>query len=287
MHPGASIDESQSVIDLPIHIYESTTDTSVVSAEKMHIFFDFSSPGIVQVVELFLISNNSNLVLVADEVGQGILEFPLPEGAVNLQFQDSVLGDRYLATESGFADTIPIKPGESVYQVLFAFDIPYTKKTQLDLPVPIEVKTVSAMFPVDGIKVISEQLIDAGVKSNQGMEFRLFTGSNFSTGSKLEITMSGTIAEEGSKSENGKVNYLLLGAGVFLFALSLAGYVIYQKQKGAEPESLDDTAAGLDDKESVIDAIIALDSLHKEGKLGKDIYQSRRNELKNRLKSLM
>lgn len=286
MHPGAPVDETLTVIDLPVHIYESTTDTSVVSAEKMHIFFDFSNPGIVQVVELFLISNSSNKVLVAEESGQGILEFPLPAGAVNLQFQDSILGDRYLPTDSGFTDTIPVKPGESVHQVLFAFDYPYTKKAQLNLPIPIEVKTVSAMFPVDGIKVKSDQLIDGGVKRNQGMNFRLFTGSNFEPGSTLELTLSGKVADQESNSEK-KVDYLLLGAGVFLFTLSAAGFFIYRNQKPVDAVSLAETTTSPDDKESLMDAIIALDNSYKEGKLQEDTYQTRRNELKNRLRDLM
>jgi hypothetical protein len=42
-----------------------------------------------------------------------------------------------------------------------------------------------------------------------------------------------------------------------------------------------------EDKESIMDAIIVLDNLYKEGKLKEDIYSIRREELKNKLKSLM
>ena len=39
-----------------------------------------------------------------------------------------------------------------------------------------------------------------------------------------------------------------------------------------------------DDPESLMDAIIALDDLHRAGKLSDEAYQQRRNELKNALK---
>jgi hypothetical protein len=42
-----------------------------------------------------------------------------------------------------------------------------------------------------------------------------------------------------------------------------------------------------EDKESIMDAIIVLDKLYKEGKLKEDIYNIRREELKNKLKSLL
>jgi len=38
-----------------------------------------------------------------------------------------------------------------------------------------------------------------------------------------------------------------------------------------------------DDSESVLDAIIALDDLHKDGKISDEAYQKRRNELKSKL----
>jgi hypothetical protein len=288
MHPGDIVDETQKVIDLPIPIYESTTDKTVVSADRMHVFFDFSSPGIIQVVELFLISNNSSQVLVSATPNQGVLDFSLPTGAANLQFQDSVIGERYLQTETGFADTVPVNPGVATHQVLFAFDLPYTKKLALELPVPMKVDSVNVMVPVDGIKLKSEQLSDGGIQDNQGVKFRLFTGSNLSSGSTLNMTLSGsTPTSQSSTDSKIKINPILFGAGIFLFALSGVGLYFYQKQK---TPSVDQNASGnstAEDKESIMDAIIVLDNLYKEGKLKEDIYSIRREELKNKLKSLL
>ncbi len=288
MHPGATVDENQTVFDLPIPIYDTTTDKTVVSADRMHVFFDFSSPGIVQVVELYLISNNSPQVLVAATPGQGVLDFTLPAGSANLQFQDSIIGERYLQTETGFADTVPVNPGVATHQVLYAFDLPYTKKLVLELPVPMKVDLVNVMVPVDGIKLKSEQLTDGGIQDNQGVKFKLFTGSNLSSGSTLKMSLSGnTSTSQASADSKIKINPVLFGAGIFLFALSGVGLYFYQKQKSPLVEQNDSGNSIVEDRESIMDAIIVLDNLYKEGKLKEDIYGIRREELKNKLKSLM
>jgi mono/diheme cytochrome c family protein len=288
MHPGVTIDESQTAFDLPIPIYDSTTDKTVVSADRMHVFFDFNSPGIVQVVELFLISNNSSQVLISATPDQGVLDFSLPVGAANLQFQDSVIGERYLQTVTGFSDTVPVNPGVATHQVLFAFDLPYTKKLALELPIPMKVDLVNVMVPVDGIKLKSEQLSDGGIQDNQGVKFRLFTGTNLSSGSTLNMTLSGnTPASQSTTDSKIKLNPVLFGAGIFLFALSGVGLYFYQKQKSPMINQNVPGDSTTEDKESIMDAIIVLDNLYKEGKLKEDVYNIRREELKNKLKSLL
>lgn len=286
MHPGGTVDETQNVIDLPIQIYEATTDRTVVKADRLHVFLDFTNPGIVQVVELYLISNTSNQVLVADKTGGGVLDYALPAGAQNLQFQDSILGERYLQTDTGFSDTVPVRPGTSSHQVLFAYDLPYTKKAQINLPISVNVDAISVMIPTEGIKLKSELLTDGGVKSNQGMNFHLFTGSNLKAGSTLDMTVSGTVGTSTGSTSKVQVNPILFGAGVLLLVVSGVGLFFYRKQKSTNDLPAENVDSELIDPDSIMDEIIALDDLHKEGKLKDEIYTARRDELKKRLKSI-
>ena len=176
----------------------------------------------------------------------------------------------------------------ATHQVLYAFDLPYTKKLVLELPVPMKVDLVNVMVPVDGIKLKSEQLTDGGIQDNQGVKFKLFTGSNLSSGSTLKMSLSGnTSTSQASADSKIKINPVLFGAGIFLFALSGVGLYFYQKQKSPLVEQNDSGNSTVEDKESIMDAIIVLDNLYKEGKLKEDIYGIRREELKNKLKSLM
>ena len=156
---------------------------------------------------------------------------------------------------------------------------------QLNLPISINVDAVSAMIPIEGIKLKSDQLVDGGTRTNQGMNFRLFTGENLKAGSTLDLTISGITAASTTTTGKVKINPALFGAGVLLLAVSGVGLYFYQKQKVIKNVAGEATDANPGDKESIMDAIIVLDNLYKEGKLKEDIYTARREELKNQLKS--
>ncbi|RPJ39960.1 MAG: hypothetical protein EHM21_15220, partial [Chloroflexi bacterium] len=128
------------VAELPIQIYETATDASVLRADRMHVFFDFSQPGVIQVVNLFIISNPSDRVVIAEPRDKPVLEFEIPEGATNLQFQDGVLGDgRYVQTENGFGETQAVVPGTGRYQLLYAYEMPYTNQLEIGFKTPLPV----------------------------------------------------------------------------------------------------------------------------------------------------
>jgi hypothetical protein len=77
-------------------------------------------------------------------------------------------------------------------------------------------------------------------------------------------------------------------------ALVIAGVFLYlRNKKEAEMESGEsDTLAGqeedsLEDADTVMDAIITLDDMYKEGELSETAYQERRSKLKQRLNELL
>jgi mono/diheme cytochrome c family protein len=288
MHPGVVEDETQTSFVLPIHVYDGTTDISVVSADRLHLFMDFNTPGIVQVIELYVISNHSNQVLIATDAGGPVLSFQLPEGAENLLFQDSVLGERYLAIEGGFADTNPVLPGEASHQVLFMFDLPYTNKLKVSLPVSVPVESVNVMLPEGNIKLKSSQLVDGGVRQSQGINFTLFTGDAIAAGGTLDLEISGKNAAASTETPaTSRVNPILLGGGFLLLTLTAVGYYFFEMKKKNQHEALEPAENGLTDRNAVMDAIIALDALHAEGKITNAAYQARRSELKEKLKEML
>ncbi len=75
---------------------------------------------------------------------------------------------------------------------------------------------------------------------------------------------------------------LLIGVGALGLALILAGAWLYWRDRN-HPEE-EDEEDEFDDPESIMDAIIALDDLHRAGKLSDQAYKQRRDELKNSLK---
>ncbi len=290
-----SIKDPTVPITLPVTIYDTTTDHSGLVVDRMHIFFDFPSPGTIQVAELYIITNSTNKAIIASHDGEAVLSFDLPAGATNLQFQDGTLGQRYLQTSTGFADTYPIRPGSGNYQMLFTFDLPYTSKLTLTQPVNLPVSAVVVLMPDNGVKIKSSQL-QSGTSSNvSGTTYIQYTGANLNAGSSLAMQVSGrpggaTITTLGSQTG------LFIGLGAFGIALIVAGVWLFRRNRtlrlqGEEEDKADESSqveeeTASEDPETIMDKIIALDDLYQAGEIPEEAYLQRRAELKERLKKV-
>jgi mono/diheme cytochrome c family protein len=288
--PMAAADEQTNALSLDVTIFDTTTDTSQLSVERLHIFFEFTQEDFVQVVQLFIFSNKGNQTIVPFQEGGPIVDFPLPHGAMNLQFQDGVLGERYLQSPTGFADTVAIRPGMGEYQVLFAFELPYKRKLDLVQPLNLPVEAVIVMLPEDGVKVRSEMLKDDGTRAVQGGTYRLYSGEKLAAGSSLELSLSGS-SGSGFSLASDSTTSLMIGLGSFGLVMIVAGVWLFfrnQKQASDFEDEADEVEEEYteDDVESLIDAIIALDDLYSAGELPEEAYRKRRAELKGRLKEI-
>jgi cbb3-type cytochrome oxidase subunit 3 len=79
----------------------------------------------------------------------------------------------------------------------------------------------------------------------------------------------------------------LIGIGAFGVVLIIAGAWMFmrdRRKRNEEAVEEEDDDDEFEDPESLMDAIIALDDLHRAGKIPDEAYQQRRNELKDTLK---
>ncbi|MCL4561871.1 MAG: hypothetical protein M1281_14840 [Chloroflexi bacterium] len=280
-------------LSMPITVYDTTTDAASLSIDRMHVFFDFSSPGTVQVVSLFIVSNSGKLTVTPTAPNQPLLKFPLPAGATNLQFQDGQIGGRYVQTSDGFGDTQPVPPNTAQYQILFAYDLPYTDKLDLSLPVDMNIKSSVVMVPNVGVALKSAFLQDGGEQTFQGTTYHLYSIDNLTPATPLKLTLSGN-PDQGTQAgllAGGSTTGLILGGVVFILALGFAGLWLYRSRRQVPLPAEGDVdslpAEVSDDSDALIDAIAALDDLHQDGKIAEEAYHIRREELKERLRSVM
>jgi len=294
----ATVDPATPEVKLQITVFETTTDVSVLTTDRIHIFFDFTDPQNPQVIEVFIISNPSKMAVISPTEGGTVVTFPLPAGYTNLQFQDGALGDRYVEVPQGFADTMTVKPGVGDYQVIFAFQIPYNRKfdfaQNMFLPTGAEV----VMIPDNGIKVDGSQLQDGGTRDFQGSTYHTYNGSNLLAGSALEFTLTGKPKQSAAPTvSTGTSQNLAIGLGIFGLALVVAGLWLYrqsrnkaarqQSTEGMDPaieESQLDTTP--EDEETLMDAILALDDQYHAGNLPEEAYLERRAVLKEKLRKI-
>jgi hypothetical protein len=125
------------------------------------------------------------------------------------------------------------------------------------------------------------------------------SNSSLKQGDTLTISLSGNAnASAGAgagAAQAGDVNPLMVGLGVFGLALIGTGTWLYFQRKTLQPAIADDAAepveapinASGESSETILDAILALDDLHANGKLPEPAYQERRAELKSRLAKVL
>lgn len=289
---------------LDISQVQVTTATSGLVVERLHVILDFPTPGTLQVAELFIITNTGNKMVLPVETGKPILEFELPAGATNLQFQDGELGGRFVATPNGFGDTQPIPPGGG-NQVVFVYSLPYSGEQSLTLTPPLRVLQEVVMLPAEGVSLQSRQLEDAGTRAMQtsqgaqgSVSLHLFAGGELAAGAPLEIKVSGFPFSQASQA-GGKSTNLVTPAvqgviGLAVFGLALIGVGLYYyfqqpaRRRAASPalagQVEDETGGKAETRETLLDAIVGLDDLYKDGKLAQDAYNRRRAELIKKLK---
>ncbi len=272
-------------VNIEIPIYATTTDKSGLKADRMHVFLDFTNPEVVQVVELFIMSNSSDKIIVANNPGEPVLQYTLPEGATNLQFQDGVLGDQYVETETGFGDTRQLYPGEG-FQILFAYDLPYQRKMKIDITVPVQVDAAVVMMPTNGVKLESDQLQYMGQREVQGFNLNLYSASSLAPDSTINFNLSGK-PKNGAQVTAGDTTTLIIGSIAMVAVLLAVGYYFFVKRRKTVPVPSVEPAAAEETADDIMDAIIALDELYRKGELPEEAYQQRRAELKDRLRNVM
>ena len=294
----ASVDPENPALKLQIMVYDSTMDPSVLTTDRVHIFLDFSNPETVQVMEVFIISNPTDLAVVSPSEDGIVVTFPLPDGYTNLQFQDGELGIRYVEVDQGFADTMPVKPGVGEYQVIFAFQMPYNRKLDFMQTMFLPTSAAVVMLPENSIKVDSSQLEESGTREINGITYRMYNGNSLLAGSMLEFTLSGKPKQAPSPAvSTGTMQNLAIGLGAFGAVLIIAGLWLFRqnrmkvaKQRSAEGMAAGSTGAQPDalteDIDTLMDAIIALDDQYRAGNLPEEAYLERRAVLKDKLRKI-
>jgi mono/diheme cytochrome c family protein len=275
-------DAGQTTLELNATVYETTRDPSGISLDRLHLFLEpVAGQGVVRVGALALLSNTDTHAVVAATAGEATLFFDLPKAAVNLQLQEGELGGRFLQTDTGFADTLSVIPGQGSHQVVFSFDIPYTRNATLEFPLRYPLSGEIIVVP-DGMRVESEALQDSGVRQIEGAAYRTYSGGPLAAGQTLTLTLSGKPAAA-SPAATAQGNELIIAAAVLggvLIGAGLWGWWRSRRSDGAEAE---DEARLEEEREKLLQSIADLDDEYQNARVKESEYTARRAALKQRL----
>jgi hypothetical protein len=274
---------------MPVTVYNTTSDLTVLTITQAHLQYDFSTVGQVQVMALYVILNPSTNSVIVTSDGASVPFIQIPAGAASVQYQLAQSSSPLMSATNGFA----LLPGaDKQYGIIATFTLPYTKRLVFNQPFSLPVSSATIIVP-EGVKVRSDQLTDAGTQSTTSATYHLYQSSSLASGSILTLTISGMPGDKpGFVLDQrtwlmigvGALGLILIGLGIFLFLRDRKLRKLEEEFEGDE-EIGDEDALG-DDRESLMDAIIALDDQYKAGDISKETYEKRRDELKDRLKNL-
>ena len=273
---------------IPITIYEKTDDFNVLAFKQVHLIFDLSSQNVIQVTELFVVTNPGKQVLLVTSDGTTIPFIHIPEAASSVQYQLSQSSSQLLNATGGFA----MLPGaDKQYGFVASFTIPYSNTLKFVQPFSLPVSSLTVFIP-QGMRLRSEQLTDAGLQTIQSQSYQMYQANTMASGSSLSLTLSGKPGTStGFKLDRqtvvligiGVMGILLIGVGIYFYLHDRARF----KKENEENEGQTEKDALGEDRDNIMDAMIALDDQYKAGEIPKEAFEERRMELKERLKGVL
>jgi mono/diheme cytochrome c family protein len=265
----------------PILVYPTTEDFSALKIESLQIFFDLANADTAQIFAVYSIVNASDKTVIIKMADEKIPFIAFPSGAEGLGYEAAQDSAPFMQTDEGFA----MPPSEKPYGLIAYASIPKTKEIVISQIALLPIGGITVLIP-EGVKVEGKTLTDGGAQAMDTMNFHVYTASGLDKNESIDFTLTGapeTITVNPDITQNKN---LLIGIGAFGVVLILAGAWMFMRDRKREEEvEVDEEEDNeFDDPESLMDAIIALDDLHRAGKIPDEAYQQRRSELKDALK---
>jgi mono/diheme cytochrome c family protein len=266
-------------VSLPlVKLYETSTDVSLLRLDQLHIVTDFATAGTVEVREIYGFTNPSKNAVVISPDGKTVPFIRFPQGARNTGFEAGQDSPPFQKSDAG----VVAVPSDKPYSIIALFSLPYDKQVEFNQSLGIDTPSTILLVP-EGINVKSKQLTDNGLQSMNNNSFQEFVAHDLKSGETLSFSMSGQ-PRTSPAAILGAHPQLLIGGGILGLALLGGGFFLYLRdRKRGQPKSPE---AEFESADAVMDSILALDDLHRAGKISDAAYETRRAELKKSLREL-
>lgn len=289
---SGQLSRANPTLDLPVSVYEPSSDASQVTIDQLHIILEFSD-GFVQVNELYQFSQNDLTVFIGaqGDVSQGTVEISLPAGVTAPTFSRSFgsLDSFFPATDliqtaNGWADVVPLRPGVGTLSLLVRYNLPYDDNLDLSHDLQYNLGGVNLVMPDVGVTLANEaEWVSQGAQVISEGAFLSFTRELIPAGDSLAISLSGQPEVATSSTGNASLvrnqNQEMLIGGIAL-AFSLAG-AVYLWQRWQQTN--DDNETAEPGREELLQAIADLDDQFAAGEIAEKEYSRRRQALKEQL----
>jgi mono/diheme cytochrome c family protein len=261
----------------PIKLYETSDDLNLLTLTQVHIYTDFATAGTVQILEIFSFSNSSDKSVVISTDGTSLPFLKLPDSAQNVGYQAGQDSAPFVTADKGIA----VVPTTTPYSIIAFFNMPYFNKLEVNQPFAIDVPSLVLLIP-GGMKVEGKNLENKGIQVIQNNNYQEFTVSDIKANAPLSFSVSGQPV--GSSTGFDPRQGILIGGGALGGLLIVAGVYLFFRDRRSK--KVDKDEAEFNSTDEVMDAILALDDLHRAGKIPDQAYQKRRDDLKGIIKGM-
>jgi mono/diheme cytochrome c family protein len=305
---AGQISRSELALELPIVVYETTTNPAAIMIDQVHLIMDFQG-DLLQVSEIYIISNREAAVFVGEQgdPNLGTVQFSLPDGAESPSFErtlssmeSTIPATEIIQTEQGWADTLPMQPGSDGMNLIVSYLLPYKDGMTLTHPLYYGTSSANIILPDVGVSVTGSgwEFRGSNVMPGGGGNFLSYGRSNIPSGENLTMVLEGKPERQASVGGNNALasrntsNELIIGGGILLVAVVTVGFFFrsWQSPPLQMAEFNDDDYDEADEEDDEINqllqAIADLDDAHERGELEEADYANRRYQLKEQLISL-
>ncbi len=297
-----------SALKLPVTYFEATTDTSGLRVSQMHMVVDFFSPSLMQIAEIYIISNNSDKTVEgAVQLPDGntaAVQFALPAGAVNLSFDQGALGERFFQTDTGFADTFGVQPGAETSQVIVRYYLPYEDGVSVEHPLSYPTDNVNVLLPKLGVSLAGDEFgLDSTREMGDGRMVDIYASADIAGKTQFAFRLTGvpqlgqSAATGGDVPVSGPVSgpdIRTIGLGILLAGVLVLAAGIWWWKRNPVPDgpATDDIsvpvhlAAG-SGEDGIVQALLGLDEALEAGAISVADYEHEREILRAELKMML
>ncbi|MCP4362271.1 MAG: cytochrome c [Chloroflexi bacterium] len=274
-------------LDLPIIVYDTSSDPDVVSIEQIHMILSFV-PGGLQVSELYVFNNDANAVFVGETGNaiEGTVAIQIPAGAAEVDFRRAfgsldnfVPAPEVIQTETGWADTLPLRPGTGSANLLVSYQLSYEDGLLLAHPLTYPLNNVTAILTDDNVTVGGDGWQSQGAQTTGGSTFISYMNSSLTGAEALSMELDGRPHQLSDSQGNtiatrNDTQELIIGLSAFGLAL-IAGLFLVRKWQMGEDTADDDAEA-----QALLETIAELDDAYEAGDIGQSDYAQQREQLK-------
>ncbi len=290
---------------LDLIVYDTTSDDEAISISQFNYLIAFG-PDSVQAVQIFVVSNSSNQVYTGQN-GETFV-FSLPSNAESEVF-DGDFGGRFVKRDGGYADSLPIRPGQDSHGIHSRYLIPFDGDSlTIEIPIPADIATANVLLQEIGASLSSDQLEFAETLEGHGDKFTIYAAENLSKGDTLTLELTdldkldfsapppsaenaGASANPSATTPEGQIDqnlllWIVVGVGALAVVAVALVYPMLRPQLTNQPVAThyEDTETR---RQKLMLMLVRLDETFEAGELDKAVYQQARAKYKAELARIM